>query len=550
LSTTESATRAVSSPVPGRRDVLWTSGGTLKDEYMLQGGSWGRPLDLGGSLRSQPAVVSWGAGRLDVFARGADNTLKWRTWTGSAAAGAWSAWKSLGGALTSAPAVASWGLGRLDVFVRGTDNALYQRTFAAGVWSGWQRRGGILTSSPGAVSWGAGRIDVVARTTGADLIHRSYRDGTGWSTWLNLGGSLTSQPALASPAEGRIDVFFLGSTGQVRTRSFVEGAGWSGVGQVGTQTFASGPGATAIGNDVVLVAAPGAGFVRLATRGGPTASWSGWVAVDPYLPFRGLATWVDVLDYGSLAPSALVDMKASGVRTLLLSTARFNSPSDFFDETEMGQWLDRAHQLGIKVVGWYVPAYGDMARDVRRTVAVANYVSPGGQRFDAVGVDIERFGASGEVDRSTFNARVVPHLTTVRSRSAAVVGAIVPSPFATDPGNNWTGFPWAGVGANSDVVVPMALWSFRRNANGTAFTAAQVHDWVLSQIERAQSLTGRRVHVEGGVDDPGTENTPVTVARVQAFVKAVSDGAAIGGSHYDYATTRADLWPALGDINR
>src|SRR4051812_35557533 len=61
LPPTEAATRAVSSPVPGRRDLLWTSGGTLKDEYMLRGGSWGRPLDLGGSLRSQPAVVSWGA---------------------------------------------------------------------------------------------------------------------------------------------------------------------------------------------------------------------------------------------------------------------------------------------------------------------------------------------------------------------------------------------------------------------------------------------------------------------------------------------------------
>ena len=66
---------------------MWTSGGTLKDEYLLRGGSWGRPLDLGGSLRSQPAVVSWVRRRLDVFARGADNTLKWRTWTGSTAAG-------------------------------------------------------------------------------------------------------------------------------------------------------------------------------------------------------------------------------------------------------------------------------------------------------------------------------------------------------------------------------------------------------------------------------------------------------------------------------
>jgi hypothetical protein len=98
------------------------------------------------------------------------------------------------------------------------------------------------------------------------------------------------------------------------------------------------------------------------------------------------------------------------VGTLLLSTARFDSAANFYDRTEMGQWLDEAHKVGIKVVGWYVPAYGDMVRDVRRAVAIGNYVSPGGQRFDAVGVDIERFGASGEVDRDTFNPLAAPHL--------------------------------------------------------------------------------------------------------------------------------------------
>jgi hypothetical protein len=546
LPVTEAGTRAVVSPNQGRRDVLWSSGGTLRHQYRLPGGSWGRPLDLGGSLRSQPAVVSWAPGRFDVFARGTDNRLKWRTWR----AGTWSAWRSLGGVLTSAPTVASWGKGRLDVFVRGADNGLYQRTYASGTWSPWRERGGSLTSSPAAASWGVGRIDVVARTTGADLMHRSYRTGVGWSAWRNLGGALSSQPAAAAPVSGRLDVFFRAGTGQIRTRCLVLGAGWSRARSIGDMAFTSGPGATAVGDDVVVVALRNNRTVFQAVRPRPGGSWSPWRSIDMLLPFRKLATWVDVLDYASLSPSAAVaDMKNRGVRTLLLSTARFNSSSDFHDEAEMGEWLDEAHSAGLRVVGWYVPAYGDMARDVRRTVAIADYVSPHGQRFDAVAVDIERYGTSGEVDLATFNARVVPHLRTVRSRSDALIGAIVPSPYATDPGNNWEGFPWPGIGPNSEVTVPMALWSFRRNANGTPFSATQVHDWVVDQIDRTQALTGGPVHVEGGVDDPGTENTPVTVARVAAFVEAVLDGGAIGGSHYDYATTRPELWPILAGIN-
>lgn len=535
LSAAEATSPAPVSFVAGRTDVFWTAGGTLRQQFRPAGGSWSRVLDLGGALRSQPAAVSWAPERLDVFARGADNQLKWRTRT----AVGWGDWKSLGGTLSSAPTVASWAPGRLDVFARWTDNTLYQRTFAAGRWSSWQPRGGVLTSSPAATSWGPDRIDVVARTTDRNLVHRVYTTTGGWSRWRNLRGTWSAQPAIASPAARRIDVFLRGAAGRMRVQSFTLGVGWTGATLLGDQVFASGPGATAIGDDVVVGALRANGFTYLKTRPSPTSTWSSWRIVDLYLPFRKLGTWVDIYDYATLTPSvAVADMKARGVRTLLLSTARFDSPADFHDSTEMGQWLDEAHRAGIKVVGWYVPAYGDMVRDVRRTVAIGNYVSPTGQRFDAIGVDIERFGASGEVDRDTFNALVVPHLRRVRSRTGAVIGAIVPSPYATDPGNNWEGFPWAGVGRNSEVVVPMALWSFRAN-----FTPTQVHDWVVEQIDRAEALTGRRVHVEGGSGDVTT--TPINAQTVGAFVRAVTDGGAIGGSHYDYVTTPAWAWPLL-----
>ncbi|GAB3427794.1 PLL family lectin [Flindersiella endophytica] len=542
LPTTEISSPAVVESAAGRTDLfLRSSGGDLIHQYRLPGGSWTRGINLGGDLASQPAAVSWGPGRIDVFARFTDNAL----WHRASTSGSWTAWARLGGILTSAPAVTSWEPGRLDVFVRNVDDGLSHRAFDSSAWTPWERLGGegTLSSSPAAAAWAPGRLDVFVRAAGNRLSHRAFNAGTGWTPWQAVVGGameLTSQPAAASPASGRLDVVVRGTDSAMHLLRWT--GSWSAWTSLGG-TFSSGPGATDRGDDVHLAAASANGYRYEKVRSSPTGSWSAWRVVDPYLPFRRLASWVDTLDYSSLTPAtAVADLDARGVRTLFLGTARFNGAADFFDQAEMAQWLDAAHAAGLKVVGWYVPAYGDLARDVRRTAAIGTYVSPTGQRFDAIGVDIERFGSDGEVDHDTFNARVVPHLQQVRAGTDAVVGAITPSPFGTDPGSRWTGFPWAGVGANSEVVVPMALWSFRNN-----FTPAEVKAWVADQVNRAQSLTGKRVHVEGGVLGEGS--TTVDNTRVQAFVEATIDAGAIGGSQYDYRTTSTSFWSILAQLN-
>ncbi|MET9020475.1 hypothetical protein ABZV93_10865 [Actinopolymorpha sp. NPDC004070] len=542
LPSAERTSPAVTSFGPGRTDLFTTSsGGDLLQQIRYPGGSWTRTLNLGGDLASQPAAVSWAPGRMDVFARGTDNALWHRAYT----AGGWQSWERLGGVLTSAPAVASQGPGLLDVFVRNVDNGLSHKAFASGRWTAWERLGGVLSSSPAATSWGPGRLDVFVRNVDNTLSQKWFGGGQ-WHSWVRVGGAstlLNSQPAAASPGTGLLDVVARGSGNSMRLLRWT-GSAWTSWTSLGG-TFSSGP-AAADGDAAVRVLGLSTnGYQYESVRSTPTGTWSPWTAVDTYVAFRRLGTWVDTLDYATLDPaSSVADMRARDVRTLYLGTARFNSAQDFFDETEMGQWLDAAHAAGIRVVGWYVPGYGDLERDVRRTAAIGSYVSPAGQRFDAVGVDIERFGSDGEVTHDQFNQRLVTHLQRVRTRTPAVIGAIVPSPFGTDPGNRWEGFPWASIGPNSEVVVPMALWSFRSN-----FSASQVYTWVKDQTTRARSLTGRRVHVEGGVIGEGS--TPVTSDRVQAFVNAVRDGGAVGGSQYDYATMRGheSLWPILDQLN-
>jgi len=173
---------------------------------------WSNWQSLGGVLTSDPATVSWGDGRTDVFVRGTDNAL-WHKWFN----GTWSGWESLGGVLSSGPDVSSWAAGRLDIFVRGTDNALWHKWFN-GTWSGWESLGGVLTSDPAAVSWGEGRIDVLVRGTDNALWHKWF-DGA-WSGWESLGGVLSSGPDVSSWAAGHLDVFARGSDNALWQKRF------------------------------------------------------------------------------------------------------------------------------------------------------------------------------------------------------------------------------------------------------------------------------------------------------------------------------------------
>jgi len=418
---------AAASPGSGRLDLFYRSSrdGSLAHQWYLPGPltTWTAAEPLGGTLTSQPAVASWAAGRYDVFARGTDNAV----WHKSFSGGTWSGWQSLGGVASSSPAAAAWGAGTLDLFVRGTDNRLYTRHYStAAGWSGWSGLGGALTSGPAVASWGAGRLDVFARGTDSAVWHKWFSGGK-WSGWQSLGGRITGEPGAASTGTSKLDLFARGTNNALYTRNYnVSRAGWSAWTSLGG-TVTSGPSATVPAASVMTVFVRGGNGSYYYRQGSAARVWSGWQPADAALTFRGLGAWVDVYDYSALSPqTAVADLKSHGVRTLYLATARYDSAADILYPADVAAWLAAAHAAGIRVAGWYVPDYADLTRDVRRTLAIATYVSPAGQRSDAIGIDIEYMppGTSPAV----WNQAVATHLARVRAGTALPVTAIVLPP--------------------------------------------------------------------------------------------------------------------------
>lgn len=280
------------------------------------------------------------------------------------------------------------------------------------------------------------------------------------------------------------------------------------------------------------------------------ASTGRFLAVDRWVvrpasiaAFRRLGAWVDLYDYGLDPEAATAAMRSHGVRTLYLQTARYNSGADIVYPSAVDAWLEHAHRAGIKVVGWYLPAYDEwLSTDVRRTVAIARYITPAGHRFDALAVDIEYKGQTESLQE--FNDGVAIHLSRVRRAvgTSYPVGAIVPAPLgmAIRPWA-WEGFPWATIGRLANVVLPMGYWSYRTDCETNPQHCP--YGYTKGNIAEARRLTGLPVHIIGGVGHS------VTAGEVADFVRGAREARAYGGSLYDYRTTAETFWTPLAGLN-
>lgn len=196
--------------------------------------SWEAWTSLGGIVESAPAAAVNNDGRLQVFVRSSDSAL----WTRaqSSAGGSWSSWQNLGGVITWGPAVAKNSDGRLAVFVAGSNNNLYQiaQTVAGGAFGGFTDLGLATTSHPVAVRNSDGKLELFVRGAAPffNLWHRKQNaPGGTWGGWQTRGGLLTSQPRVAVNSDGRLQAFVRGSDGGLysvaQTSAGGSWGGWS-----------------------------------------------------------------------------------------------------------------------------------------------------------------------------------------------------------------------------------------------------------------------------------------------------------------------------------
>lgn len=179
---------------------------------------WFPWLDMGFACTEQPTVTVQ-AGRLIIAARGTDDGL----WIGG-----FQHWTPSGGNLASAPSVAAWKLdANAEIFARGADATLQWFSFSnygAAVHNpspSTQR----ISGTPAAIAPGPNGIHVIARRDGdSRLIHTSwnYRN---WTPWVDLGEVTASSPSVVSRDINTLEIYFADVTGALVRRAYTVGSG-------------------------------------------------------------------------------------------------------------------------------------------------------------------------------------------------------------------------------------------------------------------------------------------------------------------------------------
>ena len=193
----------------------------------------------------------------------------------------------------------------------------------------------------------------------------------------------------------------------------------------------------------------------------------------------------------------------------------------------------------MKVVAWYLPGFKDLAKDWTRTMAAHRL--PHRRRAEVRLVHARHRGEHRQ-DVGTRNAR----LTTLSKRLRAAVGpryplgACIPSPAGmAKNATYWPGFPFKMLAGIYDVFVPMGYYTYHGDGYANAYRDTRDNIRIIREKTGQPTIP---IHVIAG-DAAKSSATETT-----AYVRALRENGALGGSMYDWATTSEASWRALHNV--
>jgi hypothetical protein len=275
-------------------------------------------------------------------------------------------------------------------------------------------------------------------------------------------------------------------------------------------------------------------------------------------PYRGVGAWVDRLDWSNLFSKnkpavtlATIDqMAAAGIQTIYIQIPHWQTTPDIYELERLQPLIDRAHALGMYVVGWYLPLLFDVNTDLRKVVAMANL------DLDGIQIDIEKTESVAMSSVALRNARLTEFHRSLRSLlPGRVISADIVAPTWMDgqvgrwswpnypPATRqlfWGGpFPYAEVVATYDLVALQVYWT--QNSANSGWRDSQA--FVQENMNRMRAYSGRSDYPIQAIG--GVETAKSQLNDLIGYMDAAKAAGSFGFSLYDWTTTPSSWWPAM-----
>ena len=272
-------------------------------------------------------------------------------------------------------------------------------------------------------------------------------------------------------------------------------------------------------------------------------------------PYRGVGMWVDRFDWTTqwskkavppVNATTVDKMAAVGVQTIYIQAAYWSSPTDVLEPDKLIPIIDRAHELGLHVVVWYLPAFQDVNTDLRKTVAIANL------DVDGIDIDIEERAVVKEINER--NRRLIAYSQSLRSllpgrfisNDLVATTLLDATPnYWTDPSgvvkpgpSFWGGpFPYREIAPFYDLWMIQSYWTQRTQASGWR----DGYRYTVENVNRLRANLGRAdvpIQVIGG--EGGKDKT---INEFAGFLAGSRDAGSTGISFYDWAVMQQTWIP-------
>lgn len=313
------------------------------------------------------------------------------------------------------------------------------------------------------------------------------------------------------------------------------------------------PSATALTISQWAGDASGQPWYYATTSAGAGWLWSGAACLDEPDPathlVNGKPVWAGASGKGMWFTNYLTrhadltklvaDAKAAGVTHIYAEVAI--SPYGFYAPLSLSRLLPVAHAQGITVISWVYPTLKNVTADVRMTMQVASYRTPGGDHADGIATDVEE-----AIDS-----------VSVYSYGQVLRGLLGPDTLLVDCALHpftHAGYPYAAVAASWNVLAPMDYWHSRASHT---YTAQDVTRFVTSSvvtIRAAMQAAGvaRPIPIEElgqmydmySNDGAGVGHNP-TGAEITADLAVAKSLGCIGASYFEWQTATQSQWAAL-----